>query len=140
VALRIIYACIGCGACEFGCPQGAISQSDGFPVVYVIDPLMCNDCEECVPLCPVYAFETDPAWAVCEGRGCPLSSKRYADWQCTQGAERCATCGSMLWRAPGSDAWICRRCDLAAGEYGASCPKVKKAGLLALQAAEAPTH
>ena len=133
MALLITTACIGCGACEFGCPQGAITQSDGFPVVYVIDPLTCNDCEECVPLCPVVAFEPDPAWAVCEGRGCPLSSKRYADWRCTQGGERCATCGSMLWLAPGGNVWTCRRCDLAEGEHGATCPKVKKAELLELR-------
>jgi len=127
VALRITEACFGCGACEFGCTQGAITQADGFPVVYVIDPLACNDCEDCVSMCPALAFEIDPDWAVCEGRGCPLSSKRYAGWRCTQGAWRCAECGSMLWRAPGGSEWLCRRCTLAVGEHGASCPKVMQA-------------
>jgi len=133
MALRITDACFGCGGCEFGCPQGAITQSLGFPVVYEIDPLICNDCEECLPLCPVYAFEIDPAWAVCEGRGCPLSSKRYAEWKCTQGAWRCDSCGSMLWQAPESNTWVCRQCALAEGEHGATCPKVRKAALLERQ-------
>jgi|SRR5680860_212827 len=140
MAVRITDACFGCGACEFGCPQGAISQSDSFPVVYEIDPLICNDCEECLPLCPVRAFEVDPEWAVCEGRGCPLSSKRYAGWRCTQGAQRCDVCGSMLWQAPGDDAWKCRRCTLAVGEHGASCPKTKKAALLEARRQERPAR
>lgn len=130
MALRITAECFGCGGCEFGCAQGAIHQTDGFPVVYEIDPLLCNDCGACLALCPVRAFEVDTAWAVCEGRGCPLSSKRYAGWQCTQGAWRCAECGSMVWRAPDSDVWVCRRCALADGEHAAICPKVRKAELL----------
>lgn len=134
MALRITDACFGCGGCEFGCPHGAISQSDGFPVVYEIDPVACNDCEACLSLCPVFAFEVDPAWAVCEGRGCPLSSKRYAGWKCTQGAWRCSECGSMLWQAPDSEAWVCRRCSLQDGEHGARCPKVAKAARLEHQA------
>jgi hypothetical protein len=95
--------------------------------VYAIDPVVCNDCEECIPTCSVAAFEVDPAWAVCEGRGCPLASTRYAGWRCTQGSARCPVCGAMLWQAPGGDEWVCRRCTLADGEHGADCPKVRKA-------------
>jgi ferredoxin len=129
MALRITDQCFGCGGCEFACQHGAITQTDGFPVAYVIAPLLCNDCRDCVPLCPVSAFEPDPGWAVCYGRGCPLSSKRYAGWECTEGLERCPECGSMLWRAPGTERWTCRRCDHGEDEHPASCPKVKKAEL-----------
>ena len=40
--------CIGCGACEGSCPEGAISQ-DGD--VYKIDPDKCTDCGSCVEIC-----------------------------------------------------------------------------------------
>jgi NAD-dependent dihydropyrimidine dehydrogenase PreA subunit len=129
MALRISDECFGCGGCELACPQAAITQAPGFPVAYVIDPLLCNDCNTCVPLCPVDAFLPDPAWAVCYGRGCPLSSKRYAGWECTEGRERCPACGSMLWRPPGATYWRCRRCDYGEGTSRASCPKVRKSEL-----------
>ena len=124
MALLVVDDCIGCGACEVACPQDAIAQGDDFLVVYVIDPLLCNDCRDCVAICAVDALQPDPAWAVCHGRGCPLSSRRYADWECTEGRARCAMCGSMLWRAP-CGTWECSRCRLGELGRGASCPKVR---------------
>ncbi|MGO9029160.1 MAG: indolepyruvate ferredoxin oxidoreductase subunit alpha [Acidimicrobiales bacterium] len=127
--------CLGCGACESACPTGAISQTTGFPVVYVIDPLLCNDCMQCTEICPVDGLVGDDAWAVCHGRGCPLSSKRYAGWECSEGRRRCEACGSMLWRAPGGE-WACTACqaDAAGGGRRASCPKVRRACRLAVDA------
>ena len=45
--------CISCGACEGGCPVGAISQGDEH---YVIDAGSCIDCGACADTCPVGAI------------------------------------------------------------------------------------
>ena len=37
-----------------------------------------------------------PRVTVCHGRGCPLSSSRYANTECSEGELVCPTCGSML--------------------------------------------
>ena len=129
VALEVdLDECLGCGACESACPQGAITQSDGFIVTYVIDPLLCNDCVLCLDVCPVDGLVADPDWAVCHGRGCPLSSARYAGTECSEGRRLCPTCGSMLWKMPGGE-WECRTCVAVAegGATPASCPKVRRA-------------
>jgi ferredoxin len=133
MADRVGDGCIGCGACEFAGPSGAISQADGFPVVYVVDPLGCNDCAACVVVCPVDVLAPDPEWAVCHGRGCPLSSSRYEGWECSEGEQRCEVCGSMLWRPP-EGAWVCSRCRLGEEGRGASCPKVRHAERVGLTA------
>ena len=41
--------CIMCGACEAECPEGAISEADGY---FVIDAELCQDCASCVDVCP----------------------------------------------------------------------------------------
>ena len=41
--------CIQCAACESECPDGAISEVDGF---YIIDPEKCKDCGSCADVCP----------------------------------------------------------------------------------------
>ena len=126
MALRILSSCIGCGACESACDQQAISQAESYAVAYLIDPLLCNDCMDCIRVCPVDTIVVDHDWAVCFGRGCPLGTRHYGGWECSQGNERCDVCGSMLWRPPGGD-WVCSSCRLGEGGRGAKCPKVERA-------------
>ena len=141
VALEIdIEECLGCGACESACPQGAVSQGSEFPVVYEVDPLLCNDCQRCLVVCPVAGLVADANWAVCHGRGCPLSSSRYSGIECSEGRRRCPVCASVLWRAPGQE-WTCRVCAAANdGTRVASCPKVKRAQRLFTDACPAERH
>ncbi len=122
MSLVVDAECLGCGACEPVCPQGAISQSEGYLVVYEIDPLACNDCMECIEVCAVDALVEDPDFAVCLGRGCPLSSKRLSGFDCSQGRQRCGDCGAMLWRSPVDSDWACPRCDMGKKVI---CPKVR---------------
>jgi ferredoxin len=48
--------CTACGACEFECPNSAISMSD---LVYVIDATKCKECAghhdspRCAQVCPI---------------------------------------------------------------------------------------
>ena len=131
MALRVTDGCIGCGVCEAACPRQAISQQAGYLVTYGIDPLRCNDCGDCVARCALEAIETDPAWAACRGRGCPLTSRRYGGVLCTEGdpEEACPSCGGSLWQAPG-DAWRCPRCESGErGGTGTQCPKARRAAL-----------
>lgn len=137
MALQVNERCIGCGACESACSQGAISQAETFPVIYLVDPMRCNDCMDCVTVCPIDALVPDPRWAVCFGRGCPLGSSRFQGWECSQGNERCPDCSSMMWREPGG-AWVCSVCRLGEGAHGAHCPKPAVARRL-ISAAASPT-
>lgn len=50
--------CIGCGACEAGCPVGAISTASG---TAKIDYDVCIGCGACVGNCPCEAIEQDEA-------------------------------------------------------------------------------
>jgi NAD-dependent dihydropyrimidine dehydrogenase PreA subunit len=92
-------ACIGCGACDFSCPTGALTKTESFLGLFVIDPFTCNDCKECVPMCPVLAIVPDPDWPVCGGHGCPLTSKRLEDVVCSFWQQRCPSCGTTLWQS-----------------------------------------
>lgn len=57
VAYKIVAElCTACGACEFECPNTAISMGEG---VYVIDAEKCTECKghhdtpQCAKVCPV---------------------------------------------------------------------------------------
>ncbi len=98
--------CIGCGACDFTCPTGALAKTDSFLGLFHIDPYTCDDCGQCVPACPVVAIVADEEWAVCRGHGCPLSSRRLAGYDCAIWQERCGECGTTLWKVD-DGTWTC---------------------------------
>ena len=70
--------CIGCGACDFSCPTGALTKTDSFLGLFAIDPYTCDDCGRCIDKCPVGAIVADPTWPECQARGCPLTSNRLS--------------------------------------------------------------
>lgn len=117
--------CIGCGACDFSCPTGALTKTDSFLGLFTIDPFTCNDCGLCVPKCPENAIVADPAWPVCSGRGCPLASKRLAEVECAFWQNRCERCGTTMWRHANetSDGWACPRCGW---DMKVACPKTRQ--------------
>ena len=115
--------CIGCGACDFSCPTGALTKTDSFLGLFTIDPFTCNDCGLCVPKCPENAIVVDPAWPVCAGHGCPLTSKRLADVECAFWQDRCPSCGTTMWRhAEAGEDWACPRCGW---QMKVACPKTR---------------
>ena len=122
--------CIGCGACDYSCPTAALSKTDSFFGVFFIDPFLCDDCGLCVDKCPVAAIVADPAWPVCHGRGCPLTSQRLADVVGALWQQRCAECGATLWRS-GGEQWACPRCDLG---FRVRCPKSRHLDTAAIAA------
>lgn len=116
-------ACIGCGGCEYACPTGALTKTDSFLGLFVIDPFTCDDCGQCVDKCPVLAIEPDPEWAVCGDRGCPLKSRRLAGVECAVWQERCPSCGTTMWHRAEDEHWVCPRCDLA---MKVACPRTNR--------------
>lgn len=116
-------ACIGCGGCEYACPTGALTKTDSFLGLFVIDPFTCDDCGQCVDKCPVLAIEPDPEWAVCGDRGCPLKSQRLADVECSIWQQRCPSCGTTLWRTGSEESWSCPRCGMG---MRVACPRTTK--------------
>lgn len=127
MSLRVLEdECIGCGACDFSCPTGALTKTDSFLGLFEIDPFTCDDCGICTGKCPVAAIVPDPAWPVCHGRGCPMGSKRLADFDCAIWQQRCSTCRATLWYTPDGE-WVCPRCDL---RMKVACPRVHHLGPL----------
>ncbi len=118
-------ACISCGACEFVCDTFAITKrEDDIRGAFIIDPMLCFDCGICPDVCPVDCIHLDPESIICHGRGCPLNEKStLKDWECSELKDRCPTCGNVLWREPGSETWMCFKCDAGHG----ICPKVRAA-------------
>ncbi len=53
MAYQIGDSCVACGACEGGCPVGAISMGDG---KFEIDADSCIDCGACAGTCPTGAI------------------------------------------------------------------------------------
>ena len=45
--------CVNCGKCEKNCPQSAVSNKDGYPVINRAD---CINCYRCIHHCPVMAL------------------------------------------------------------------------------------
>ncbi len=114
--------CIGCGACDYACPTGALTKTDSFLGLFAIDPYRCDGCTDCLPLCPEDAIVLDTEWPECNGRGCPLSSSRLEGVECNIFGDRCESCGGPRWRHEGSS-WSCPRCD---DDRKVGCPKVRK--------------
>ena len=114
--------CIGCGACDFSCPTGALEKTDSFLGLFRIDPFTCDDCGICTGKCPERAIGPDPGWPVCQDRGCPLHSKRLAEYDCAIWQQLCTHCGTTLWTSP-EGAKGCPRCDFG---MSVSCPKSNK--------------
>jgi NAD-dependent dihydropyrimidine dehydrogenase PreA subunit len=115
-------SCIGCGGCEFACPTGALTKTDSYLGLFTIDPFLCDDCQECVPKCPVFAIVADEAWPACRGHGCPLTSTRLESFECAVWQERCPNCGTTQWRVGPEGAWSCPRCSLT---MKVRCPRTR---------------
>ncbi|MGD1060410.1 MAG: 4Fe-4S binding protein [Methanomassiliicoccales archaeon] len=47
--------CVGCGACEGACPNGAIKVED----IALVSESECVDCGSCVDECPNSAISVD---------------------------------------------------------------------------------
>jgi NAD-dependent dihydropyrimidine dehydrogenase PreA subunit/predicted RNA-binding Zn-ribbon protein involved in translation (DUF1610 family) len=119
--------CIGCGACDFSCHVDSLHKTDSFLGLFEIDPLTCDDCGVCVGKCPEAAIVPDPAWPVCRGHGCPLSSNRLSDTVCAIWQQRCPSCGTTMWSTNGSE-FSCPKCDQG---RKVSCPRTHLAEHLA---------
>ncbi len=52
MAYKITDDCILCDACLPECPEDAITAADP---KYIIDPIKCTDCGDCVEVCPTEA-------------------------------------------------------------------------------------
>lgn len=118
--------CIGCGACDFTCPTGALVKTDSFLGLFAIEPFTCDDCGRCVDKCPERAIVPDPLFPVCRGHGCPLTSQRLAGVECAVWTRKCDTCGTTLWRL-GDDEWHCPRCD---DGRKVACPRTRLVTLI----------
>ena len=123
MSLRITDECIGCGACEYECPTGAIAKRDEFFGRFEIDKWRCDDCNACIACCPVDVIAVDEHSVQCLGRGCPVkvgTRSAASGWDCARGTHRCPTCANAMWTPPSGGPARCSRCDMAMTQY---CPK-----------------
>jgi Pyruvate/2-oxoacid:ferredoxin oxidoreductase delta subunit len=126
VSLTILAEpCIGCGACEFGCPTEAIHRpaTSSASRAFWIETYLCNDCGWCPTACPVDCILTDPDTVICHQRGCPVAPTGRgpaAGFDCTEMASLCADCGEILWRQHETDPWQCPHCTIG---MQVGCPK-----------------
>ncbi len=53
---------MGCGACVYACPNGAISLVDSVDVGIrpIVDEARCRQCHDCIKICPGVGLEHDP--------------------------------------------------------------------------------
>ena len=120
--------CIGCGACDFSCPTGALTKTDSFLGLFEIDPFTCNDCGLCVPKCPERAIVADPAWPVCARPRLPTHEQAPRRRRMRLLARPCPSCGTTMWRhdertKPKRTSWACPRCGW---HMKVVCPKTRK--------------
>lgn len=123
MSFGIGMGCTDCGACIPACPRAAIHPTLFGPIPLTVNPLACNDCGACERVCPERAITSDPDWAACRGRGCPMTSRRYSTWACTESTRRCLDCGGPLWKDPEDGTWRCPTCDIAGR---VTCPKMRR--------------
>ncbi len=123
MSFKVLDECYGCGICKFSCPRGAISPAGTYPIRYVVNPILCNDCGRCAALCPVDALVPDPRFTACHQRGCPMTSALLQGWSCSEGRSLCPQCGAVLWKPPTTSEYACPRCDLG---MRIICPKTRK--------------
>lgn len=120
----VAEACIGCGACDYGCPTGAIHAPEGLAdgPAFWIETYRCNDCGWCPTACPVDCILPDPDTITCRGRGCPVADGDgpVAGWWCSLQETLCHRCGDPLWAPTEDDEPACARCDLG---LHVACPK-----------------
>lgn len=123
----VMERCIACGACEMGCPTGAVHQPTPqiTPPAFWIATNRCSDCGVCASMCPIDCILPDPDTIVCEGRGCPVAPATkgpVTGWDCAKLTLFCDRCGDVLRRPSPERQWTCIECDL---QLRARCPKAR---------------
>ena len=123
MSLHVLDAlCIGCGACDFSCPTGALAKTDSFLGLFAIDPYLCNDCGECAPKCLEQAIVADPTFPACQGHGCPLTSHRLEGIECDVWQRTCPDCGTTLWHHTDAHDDACPKCGWG---MKVACPRTR---------------
>lgn len=123
MSLQVLEAlCIGCGACDFSCPTGALAKTDSFLGLFAIDPYLCNDCGACATKCPEQAIVADAEFPACQGHGCPLTSQRLDGIECDVWQRTCPDCGTTLWHHAGAHDDACPKCGWG---MKVACPRTR---------------